>query len=168
MGPSRDEFWKHGVFCFNFFLISRFIPLVCVSWLGHRLSSVTRWEALATTGGTWGEICIYVCKNICIYIVDAETPGYLYFYSDYVCIRGNFRFSMLFFLPTSYITKTHKSPHNLCSKLKLTKILRVIWQDKRNILPLYFDFIGSVKICALMTVDSDYDNNDIIWWNVHL
>ena len=37
-------------------------------------------------------ICIYVCKNICIYIVDAETPGYLYFYSDYVCIRGNFRF----------------------------------------------------------------------------
>ena len=41
-----------------------------------------------------GYICIYVCKNICIYIVDAETPGYLYFYSDYVCIRGNFRLSM--------------------------------------------------------------------------
>ena len=38
-----------------------------------------------------GYICIYVCKNICIYIVDAETPGYLYFYTDYVCIRVTFR-----------------------------------------------------------------------------
>ena len=32
-------------------------------------------------------MCICVCKNIRIYIVDAETPGYLYFYSDYVCIQ---------------------------------------------------------------------------------
>ena len=26
-----------------------------------------------------------------IYIVDAKTPGYLYFYTDYVCIRHTFR-----------------------------------------------------------------------------
>ena len=32
-------------------------------------------------------MCICVCENIRIYIVDAETPGYLYFYSDYVYIQ---------------------------------------------------------------------------------
>ena len=28
-----------------------------------------------------------------IYIVDAETPGYLYFCIDYVCIQASFRLS---------------------------------------------------------------------------
>ena len=135
--------WSEAVLCLHFhcFIVCGIFQFILLHMLHHyRCATILAMSpADEASHSLWcpgGYICIYVCKNICIYIVDAETPGYLYFYSDYVCIRVTYRFSMYhevfnwwrFIRPVEYIIGSLLSllyssttlTFNLCSDLNIS------------------------------------------------
>ena len=98
---GQGAIWSEAVLClhFHYFIVCVIFQFTLLHMLHHyRCATILAMSpADEASHSLWcpgGYICIYVCKNICIYIVDAETPGYLYFYSDYVCIRVTYRLSM--------------------------------------------------------------------------